>query len=72
MNNNDRERLTKFETKLDMMFEYEKERDAKICKQLENHDNSIRALKRNQDIAYGIIVTITTFFLALLKKAGML
>ncbi|DBA34726.1 TPA_asm: hypothetical protein vir520_00001 [Caudoviricetes sp. vir520] len=72
MNNDDRIRLAKFEEKLDMMFNYEKERDEKICKQLDNHEKDIGALKRNQDIMYGVAITISLFIVAILKKLGIL
>jgi hypothetical protein len=72
MNNGDRDRLNRFEGKLDAMFEYEKERDAKICKQIENHEDRIRKVERNQNIMYGVALTITGFVIAVLKKAGIL
>ena len=72
MNNDDRERLSRFETELHDLVKFEREwRDewrTKLC----DHEKRIRHCERNQNIMYGISLTISLFIVGILKKMGIL
>jgi flagellar motor component MotA len=72
MNENDRERLARFEEKLDSMFTYEKERDKILNKRIDDHETRIRAVEAWKSKATGVVAALMGLItlLEVLKRFG--